>query len=84
MMTPRKLIEHITAEPFRPFRINMASGQTFEIRHPENIAVSRSSARVFMPEDDSGSNATDRWHDVSLMLIESIEPDNTPLAQDPN
>lgn len=80
MMTPRKLIEYVSAEPFRPFRINMASGQKFSIRHPENIAVSRSSVKIYAPVDDS--NADERWHDVSLMLIESIEPYDAPIAQD--
>ena len=82
MMTPRKLIEYVSAEPFRPFRIKMASGQAFEVRHPENIAVSRSSTKIFMPSDDSDTD--ERWHDVSLLLIESVEPLDTSLAQDQN
>ena len=80
MMTPRKLIEHGSAEPFRPFRINMAGGQAFEVRHPENIAVSKSSTKIFTPSEDSDRD--DRWHDVLLMLIESIEPLDASLTQD--
>ena len=30
MMMPKEVIDHVTAEPFRPFRIHMASGRTFE------------------------------------------------------
>ena len=82
LMTPRKLIEYVSAEPFRPFQINMASGQAFEVRHPENIAVSRSSAKIFMPAGDS--DTIDRWHDVSLLLIETVEPFETSLTQDQN
>jgi hypothetical protein len=37
MMTFKKLGDSVTAEPFRPFRIKMASGQSFDIRHPEMI-----------------------------------------------
>ena len=82
MITPRKLIDYVSAEPFRPFRINMASGQTFDVRHPENVAVSRSSIRIFAPLDDS--TADERWHDVSLMLMESVEPLDTSVTQDQN
>ena len=31
MMTPKIVLDYIRAEPFRPFRIHMASGQTFDI-----------------------------------------------------
>jgi hypothetical protein len=73
MMTFRKVGEYVSAEPFRPFRIKMASGQTFEIHHPEMILVGRTSVRVFAPpESDSGNG--ERWHDVSLMLMETLEP----------
>ena len=82
MMTPRKLIEYISVEPYRPFRINMASGQTFDVRHLENVAVSRNSIRIFAPVDNS--NSEERWHDVLLMLIESVDPLNASLAQDQN
>jgi hypothetical protein len=47
MMTYRKLGEYVAAEPFRPFRIKMASGQVYEIRHPEMILVGRTSVRVY-------------------------------------
>ncbi len=73
MMTFRKVGEYVEAEPFRPFRIKMASGSSYEIRHPEMILVGRSSVRVYTnPEGESGNGA--RWHDVSLMLMETLEP----------
>lgn len=73
MMTFRKVGEYVEAEPFRPFRIKMASGSTFEIRHPEMILVGRTSARIYTSAaDDSGGG--ERWHDVSLPLMETLEP----------
>jgi hypothetical protein len=71
MMTYRNLGEYVTAEPFRPFRIKMASGATFEIRHPEMILVGRTSAKVYTAMDSSDAGV--RWHDVSLMLMETLE-----------
>lgn len=73
MMTIAKVTEYLSAEPFQPFRIKMASGASFEIKHPEMILVGRTSATVYT------TTATDpdkppRWHDVSLMLMETLEP----------
>ena len=78
MTTARKLIDYIAAEPFRPFRINMASGKAYEIRHPENIAVTKTTAKIFAPADDSSD--ADRWHDVSLLLMESVESIEVPAS----
>jgi len=51
----------------------MASGQYFEIRHPEMILVGRSTVRVYSSlEPDSASG--EKWHDVSLMLMETLDP----------
>jgi hypothetical protein len=71
MMTSRKVVEYVTAEPFRPFRMRMASGQSFDIRHPEMILVGRSSVSVYTV---AGEEENEKWHDVSLMLMKTIEP----------
>jgi hypothetical protein len=73
MMTFRKIGDYVTAEPFRPFRIKMASGQSFDVRHPEMILVGRTSVRVYT-STEPGSDNGERWHDVSLMLMETLEP----------
>ena len=72
MMTFSKVGEYVSAEPFRPFRLKMASGQMFDIRHPEMILVGKSSVKVYTKTKPDSPN--ELWHDVSLMLMESIEP----------
>lgn len=73
MLTPRIVLDFVTAEPFRPFRIDMASGRTFEVGHPEMVRVGRSSVTVYQkPEGEAAT--PERWQEVSLMLLESIEP----------
>ena len=47
MMTPQNVLSYVKAEPFRPFRIHMASGWTFDVRHPEMVRVGRSNLLVF-------------------------------------
>ena len=72
MMTFKKVGEYVSAEPFRPFRLKMASGQTFDIRHPEMILVGKSSVKVYTTAKPD--SMAEHWHDVSLMLMEAIEP----------
>jgi hypothetical protein len=71
MMTTREIFRYLRAEPFRPFRINMASGRTFEIRHPEMVRVGRNDLVVFSLVSDE-PEIHDDWDTVSLVLIESI------------
>jgi hypothetical protein len=73
MMTFRQVGEYVTAEPFRPFRIRMASGTTYEVRHPEMILVGRTSVRIYTISAGEPGNGP-RWHDFSLMLMEALEP----------
>ena len=73
MMTGPKYHEYIFAEPFRPFRIKMASGQVFDIRHPEMIMIGRSSAKIYK-SGDADPNSPPFWQEISLMLTESLEP----------
>lgn len=74
MMTMQQLGTYISAEPFRPFRIRMTSGQTFMIRHPEMISVGKSTALVFTSMSEVPEEAKVREHEISLLLIESVEP----------
>ena len=76
MLTPRTIIDRLTAESFRSFRIHMASGRSFEIPHPE---VGRSSMTVSMRPGGEASLA-ERWQKVSLMLLESVEPIEAKMA----
>ena len=71
MLTPASVLTYVRAEPFRPFRIHMASGRTFDVRHPEMVRVGRSNLLVFSFVSDQ-TDVFDEWQSVSLMLAESI------------
>jgi hypothetical protein len=71
MLTPQTVLGYVKAEPFRPFRLHLASGRTFDVRHPEMVKILKSSVLVFKPNGD-GSDLPDEWESVSLMLTESI------------
>ena len=70
-MTPQELLRYVRATPFRPFRIHMASGQTFDIRHPEMVRVGKRDIVVFNFVSDT-AEIYDDWDTVGLLLIESI------------
>lgn len=74
MISFQLLAKYAFAEPFHPFRISMASGRSFEIRHPEMIMVGRSTARIFTLISEDPEEAKQREHEVSLLLMESVEP----------
>jgi len=74
MMTLQRIVSYVTAEPFRPFRIKMVSGQTFEIRHPEMVQVGRTTMTIFTYLSADEEQAKQREHEISLLLIESVEP----------
>ena len=66
MATREQLRALITAQPYQPFVIKMASGERFTIRHPENAAC-----------DDHGRSLTvydQGLHLVEMLLVEVMEP----------
>ena len=73
MMTPQTVLGYVKAEPFRPFRLHLESGRTFEIRHPEMVKVLKSHIIVFESTGDH-PEIFDGWESASLMLAESITP----------
>jgi hypothetical protein len=82
MITFQRIASYVGAEPFRPFRITLAGGRTFDIRHPEMIQVGRTTMTIFMFLSEDGDEATQRQVEVSLLLTESVEPlDGASQAQ---
>jgi hypothetical protein len=71
MLTAQTVLAYVKAQPFRPFRINMASGRAFDIRHPEMVKVLKAYLMVFK---SAGSDAElpEEFETVSLTLTESI------------
>lgn len=70
-MTPQTVLGYVKAEPFRPFRVQVASGRTFDIRHPEMIKVLKSYILIFKAAGDAW-DIPEECESVSLMLTESI------------
>jgi hypothetical protein len=71
MITSTDLLSYMKAEPFRPIRIHMASGATFDVRHPEMAKVGRNSVILFTFVTDN-PEIFDRWETISLVLMERV------------
>ena len=56
----------------------MASGRTFDVRHPEMIKVLKSYALVFRAAGDV-SDLSDEWESIALMLAESVSHLEAPV-----
>ena len=78
-MTPQEILRYVRGQPFRPFRIHLVSGRTFDVRHPEMVKVGKRDVLVFkfvgdIPEIYQG------WDAVGLSLVESISLLEAPAA----
>jgi hypothetical protein len=71
-MTVQTFRELLSQRPFRPFRLVMSSGQTYEVRHPEMALLTRTDLLVGVGESDEGVPAEFRI--CSLLHVASIEP----------
>ena len=71
-MTVQTFRELLSQRPFRPFRLVMSSGQTYEVRHPEMAMLTRTDILVGVDETEEGVPAEFRI--CSLLHVTSIEP----------
>ena len=62
----------LAQKPFRPFRLVMSSGQTYDVRHPETAMLTRSDLLVGTDLADDGVPA--RFKICSLLHVTSIGP----------
>jgi hypothetical protein len=76
MATREQLRAMTTAQPFRPFAIKLASGGSFQVRHPENVACSINGEEMTVYDEDG-------MHLVDMMLVEVLEriPSSSPKAK---
>lgn len=61
--------------PFKPFRLIMSSGQTYDVRHPEMALLTRSDLLVGTGDTKEGVPA--EFKICSLLHVSSIEPIGT-------
>jgi hypothetical protein len=77
-MTLQTFRELMTNRPFKPFRLVMSSGQSYEVRHPEMALLTRTDILVGINETRDGVPA--EFKICSLLHVTSVEPLNSTPA----
>ena len=53
-MRPDAILNHLRREPFRPIRICLSDGSSYEVRHPEMALVTRREVVIALPSGEGG------------------------------
>ena len=75
-MRPDDINRLLREQPFQPFRVLLSNGSGYDIRHPELIAVGRTSLFIGIPASESTAFFEDFAH-VALVHINEIRPIHT-------
>jgi hypothetical protein len=51
-MNSEGLKKLLDVRPFEPLEVELSSGQTFTIKHPENVIVTKNTLIVVKPQED--------------------------------
>ena len=71
-MTVQTFRDLLAARPFKPFRVVMSSGQSYEVRHPEVAFVTKTDLLVGIDVEDDGVPA--EFKICSLLHVTAVEP----------
>jgi hypothetical protein len=70
-MTVQSFRDLLATRPFRPFRVVMSSGQSYEVRHPEMAFVTKTDLLVGIDVEDG---VPAEFKICSLLHVTAIEP----------
>ncbi len=71
-MTVQTFRNLLKERPFKPFRLVMSSGQTYEVRHPEMAMLTKSDILVGIDIEDDGVPA--EFKICSMLHVTAVEP----------
>jgi hypothetical protein len=71
-MTLQTFRDLLAERPFKPFRLVMSSGKTYEVRHPEMAWLTRTDILVGVGDTDDVTPA--EYRTCSLLHVNSVEP----------
>ncbi len=73
-MRSEDLRQFLRQEPFRPIRLTLTDGRTYDVRHPELVILGRSSVIIGFPEADDPEPVYDDFVVVSLLHVMQAQP----------
>jgi hypothetical protein len=71
-LTVQTFRDLLSQRPFKPFRLVMSNGQTYDVRHPEMAWLTRSDILVGVDIADDGVPA--HFKICSLLHVTAVEP----------
>jgi hypothetical protein len=71
-MTVQDFRDLLAVRPFRPFRVVISSGQSYEVKHPEVAFVTRSDLVIGIDIEEDEVPA--RFKICSLLHVTTVEP----------
>jgi len=78
-VTPNDLRRRVKQRPFKPFRMVVSEGATYDITHPEQIIIARDSVGIGLPSE------SDEFYEgfvvVDLLHVVRLEPLNGKPAK---
>jgi hypothetical protein len=77
-MRSEDLREYVRRQPFRPFRLTLTDGRTYDVPHADLLMVGRSTVAVGLPRPGDAEPVYDRLVTVSLLHIMQVEELTTP------
>ncbi len=72
-MRPEEVVKALEPERFRPFRLKISNGDVYEVRHPEQVIVSRSAITIGTHRRN-GLRLFEKVDTISLLHVVSIVP----------
>ncbi|MGC1272980.1 MAG: hypothetical protein WBC44_04685 [Planctomycetaceae bacterium] len=82
-MNATEIRELLRVRPFRPVRIHLSDGRTFEVRHPEQALISHSTMYIGIGEDQE-YNVADKIERISLLHVTGVTETEQPPARHSN
>ncbi len=73
-MRPEDVREFLRRRPFRPFRLTLTDGRTYDVMHPDLAMVGRSWVQVGLARPGDPEIIAERLISISLLDIMQIEP----------
>jgi hypothetical protein len=72
------LLDRLRLRPFRPFRIHVSDGTSYDIPHPDQASPSLTAVKVFIPVSDPTSPLWDEFLTISMWHVVRLEPIAAP------
>jgi hypothetical protein len=73
-MFAKDVLEFVRRRPFRPFRLTLTDGRSYEVRHPELAVVGKTTVFLGIPAPGDEDLVYDQFKILDLLHIMEAEP----------